>query len=367
MSLDDSASVNRLAVCPAIFNELSTTIILDLCCTLFQNRSFGGNGANLAGLPATPGGPGYGGAVYVGAGTFTAANVTFAGNAAKGGLDGTIPISGGRSTNAASSLGGAIYLSVEAVATVVNTILADSVSGSNCFGVLSDGGHNISSDATCNFSAAGSLNSTDPELGPFESYGGSTATMPLLYGSPAIDAGASAACPAIDQRGISRPYGNGCDIGAFETAPPYTVNGHIRGFLSPAGVTVNIDSNSVSVDASGYYTFTGLAPGNYAVTPSAPQTRFVPATHALHVGPDSPATDFKAYQINALAAEASANGDFQIFYAGDFGTTYQTEVSTNLIKWSPYSTNSVDTNGVFAITNLSNDADSSRFLRVRAP
>jgi hypothetical protein len=336
-------------------------------CTLFQNLSFGGNGANLAGLPATFGGPGYGGAVYVGAGTFAAANVTFADNAAKGGLDGTMPISGGRPTNAEPGLGGAMYLSAEGVATVVNTILANSVSGGNCFGILSDGGHNISSDATCKFSAAGSLNSTDPVLGPFGSYGGSTATIPLLYGSPAIDAGASAACPAIDQRGISRPYGNSCDIGAFESTPLYTVNGHIRGFLSPAAVAVNIDSNSVSVDASGFYTFTGLAPGNYAVTPSAPQTRFVPATRVVRVGPDSPDTDFKAYQVNALAVEVLANGDFQIVYAGDFGTTYQTQVSTNLFAWSPYSTNSTDTNGVFAITNLNNGADSSRFLRVREP
>jgi hypothetical protein len=38
----------------------------------------------------------------------------------------------------------------------------------------------------------------------------------LLPGSPAIDAGANSGCPATDQRGVARPYGLRCDIGAFE-------------------------------------------------------------------------------------------------------------------------------------------------------
>jgi hypothetical protein len=41
-------------------------------------------------------------------------------------------------------------------------------------------------------------------------------THALEIGSPAIDAGDNAACPAIDQRGIGRPVNNGCDIGAYE-------------------------------------------------------------------------------------------------------------------------------------------------------
>ncbi|CAG1002137.1 Hemagglutinin/proteinase [Anaerolineales bacterium] len=38
----------------------------------------------------------------------------------------------------------------------------------------------------------------------------------LLAGSPAINAGTSTGCPAVDQRGISRPQGSACDIGAYE-------------------------------------------------------------------------------------------------------------------------------------------------------
>jgi len=52
--------------------------------------------------------------------------------------------------------------------------------------------------------------------------GGSTQTMALLPGSPAIDAGNNANCPVADQRGVTRPQGDGCDIGAYEYVPPAT-------------------------------------------------------------------------------------------------------------------------------------------------
>jgi hypothetical protein len=54
----------------------------------------------------------------------------------------------------------------------------------------------------------------DPRLGPLQDNGGPTPTHALLPGSPAIDT--SSACPATDQRGVTRPQGAGCDIGAFE-------------------------------------------------------------------------------------------------------------------------------------------------------
>src|SRR6185295_15730292 len=46
--------------------------------------------------------------------------------------------------------------------------------------------------------------------------GGPTETIALLTGSPAIDASGGRTCVATDQRGVARPQGNACDIGAFE-------------------------------------------------------------------------------------------------------------------------------------------------------
>ncbi len=56
----------------------------------------------------------------------------------------------------------------------------------------------------------------DPRLGALGNWGGSTQTIPLLPGSSAIDAGNDATCAAFDQRGVPRPQGAHCDIGAFE-------------------------------------------------------------------------------------------------------------------------------------------------------
>jgi hypothetical protein len=47
--------------------------------------------------------------------------------------------------------------------------------------------------------------------------GGSTQTVALLRNSLAIDAGGGPACPSTDQRGVKRPQGIACDIGAFES------------------------------------------------------------------------------------------------------------------------------------------------------
>ena len=74
--------------------------------------------------------------------------------------------------------------------------------------------------ATGSTCGAGNL-STDPKLAPLANNGGSTETMALMLGvgSSAIDTGINSGCPATDQRGVTRPQGVRCDIGAFEAVP----------------------------------------------------------------------------------------------------------------------------------------------------
>ncbi len=99
---------------------------------------------------------------------------------------------------------------------MVNTLLATNAPGGNGSGVITDLGHNLSSDSSCAFYAPGSMNNTDPVLGPLTNNGGPTRTMALRAGSPAIDAGDSSAAPLSDQRGFPRPAGSAADIGACE-------------------------------------------------------------------------------------------------------------------------------------------------------
>ena len=94
---------------------------------------------------------------------------------------------------------------------------------------MTSSGHNLASDSTCVLSATGDKSSVDPKLGPLADNGGPTKTHALLPGSPVFDAG-SPNCPpppATDQRGVARPQGQVCDIGAFELVPPPRVPGSI--------------------------------------------------------------------------------------------------------------------------------------------
>jgi hypothetical protein len=108
-----------------------------------------------------------------------------------------------------------------------NSIVDKGYSGENCYGTITSNGHNLSSDGTCNFNSAGDLNNHDPLLGALQSNGGTTQTMALGSGSPAIDAGNPGGCTdgkgnllKTDQRGMPRPDPEdvgGCDVGAFES------------------------------------------------------------------------------------------------------------------------------------------------------
>ena len=156
-------------------------------------------------------------------------------------------ISGNSAGNGYS--GGGIYV-VNGPSTVENTIVANN-GPSDCLGVITTLGHNLASDVSCAFGGAGDLNSTDPLLGPLSNNGGPTETHALLSGSPAIDAVPLASCTlSFDQRGISRPVGAACDIGAFEGVlnvnhPPVASAGPIQ-FVeatSPAGASVILDGS----------------------------------------------------------------------------------------------------------------------------
>ncbi len=79
-------------------------------------------------------------------------------------------------------------------------------------------GHNLITDASCPGDGPGDLPETEPLLGPLADNGGPTPTHEPLPGSLAIDAG-PATCVARDQRGVPRPRGPACDVGAVEVWP----------------------------------------------------------------------------------------------------------------------------------------------------
>jgi CSLREA domain-containing protein len=103
----------------------------------------------------------------------------------------------------------------------------------DCSGTLNSQGYNLIQDVIgCFFEGTltGNITGQSPRLDPLDDYGGDTQTHRLQPNSPAIDAGDNSTCLPTDQRGVSRPGGLACDIGAFEvedpvqTGPIFTVN-----------------------------------------------------------------------------------------------------------------------------------------------
>jgi predicted outer membrane repeat protein len=157
-------------------------------------------------------------------GTLTVSNSTFSGNSASGNetetsvgggisnFDGTLTVSNSTFSGNSATDGG----SISGQATLKNSIVANSTTGRNCSGAIIDGGGNLSyPDASCP-----GINA-DPLLGPLQDNGGPTWTMALGPGSAALDTGDDAICAAdpvnnLDQRGVIRPQGAHCDIGALE-------------------------------------------------------------------------------------------------------------------------------------------------------
>lgn len=116
-------------------------------------------------------------------------------------------------------------------ATVRNTIIANNSGGNewdiqqNCTVEVNNAGNNIQYPQRLtgngnDYECFAGQTAVDPQVGTLGDYGGQTQTIPLLAGSPAIDAGSN--CPVTDQRGYAR---NGpCDMGAYEFGGGVAIN-----------------------------------------------------------------------------------------------------------------------------------------------
>lgn len=176
------------------------------------NLTFFENTTQPAGTLGSSPGPslgGYGGAFY-NQGTSILAHATFAANS-------VLPTP----TNPNNpSQGGSIF-SANGPVELFNSLLMHGSSGSNCVGLVWDLGGNLSSDGSCRF--ASGLIGIDPLLGPLLTQGVVVPVLPLLPGSPAIDAGLASPL-AFDARGATRPFGAKPDIGAFESHGEININ-----------------------------------------------------------------------------------------------------------------------------------------------
>jgi CSLREA domain-containing protein len=172
--------------------------------------------------------------------------------------------------NSAADRGGNIYSPFSA-ATLKNTIVAGGVApmGSDCSGTFSSAGHNLedTTPSQCGLTAAGDRVGVNPLLGPLQANGGPTQTQAISAASPAIGAGDNATCPATDQRGVARPQGPACDIGAYELAPPAAATGAASGVSINAATLQGQAANPDVVDGTTYFQY-GTSAAYGAQTPA---------------------------------------------------------------------------------------------------
>jgi hypothetical protein len=217
-------------------NEYGNPILVDV--TFINNVSTLG-GAGMSNSSSSPiltnvtfsGNPSHrGGGMYNVNSSPTLTNVTFTGNngdAGGGGMyedsSASVLINVTFKGNTASTYGGGIFSLSNNNLQIQNAIFWGNTAGLNGAQIYNNDdssspevSDSLIQDGCPVGSTCTNIVTADPMLGMLGDYGGFTQTIPLLPGSSAINAGNEATCATTDQRGIARPQGLQCDMGAYE-------------------------------------------------------------------------------------------------------------------------------------------------------
>lgn len=159
-----------------------------------------------------------GGGIANFAGAITLTNVTMRSNRGQDGaalriLAGTAALTNVSILENNADTLGSILERTGGTLTLRNTALSNP-GNSNCAQPLIGATFSLSSDASCGFGAG--RDNVAMQFRDVEFNDGFTLTQVPFAGNPVIDSGTSVGCPATDQRGVARPSGLACDIGAVE-------------------------------------------------------------------------------------------------------------------------------------------------------
>ena len=213
-------------------------------------------------------------------------NVTVSGNVANGTQGGGLHHLGGTLSltyttvhdNAAASApalfgeGGSI--------TVRGSILSGV--GGDCVADVTSLGHNQGTDASCDLDEATDQPSTTVQLGALADNGGGSPTHLPAGGSAGADAiapGTGGLCDgsiAVDQRGMARPQGPGCDVGAVE--------GYAGELVLPLELVVDHAGDALdAVPGDGVCQDTGAEPGRCSLRAAVQEANAWPAADTVTI------------------------------------------------------------------------------------
>jgi hypothetical protein len=252
--------------------------------------------------------------------------------------------------NSATGGSGVVCCGTPDGGTFTNSIIARNHSGdtttpANCTDATASGGHNITDDESC-FGPSSGTDRVVSDVGlaaALANNGGPTDTFALLAGSPAIDSGdgTATACPSLDQRGVPRPIGPACDIGAYELAPPVATTGD-AGTPSTSGVTVH--GSATPYSPASYHVDYGTTTGYGSTTadsPLAAGNSAVPVS--VDLGSLAPGTTYH-YRLVVTNVDGTATGDDKTFTTAS-APTVTTGQATNILQNSATLAGTVDAHG----------------------
>ena len=348
------------------------------------NGGRGGNGNTPLSRTAGSGANSYGGGIY-NTGPLTINQSTLRSFSVRQGLAGTDGPAG--PTNGVAEGGGIFNTAPGTNCTLLNSIIArntapllvGAASNSDASGIFSSRGHNLvgATDNSTGFGVSGDLTGDsffplDPLLGALVPNGGTTPTVPLLAGSPAIDAGDDSVTNSLatDQRGTGFPrrVGAHVDIGAYEfgtgTFPPVISSLTIGSVtLDPvtqfgsvtvsASVTPNATVESPTVlwvdyGVSSSYGLTVAFPGTLTGTNPFPRsvtlTDLAPGLtwHYRWAATNIAGADFSADQSVSVGP--------QLYSQAQYNTNGVTNFNAGLATGTANVTNSPNTYGLYTLT-----------------
>ncbi len=150
--------------------------------------------------------------------------------------------------------------------TITRTIIAGNTTGQSDPDIHYDypvttGGHNLVGIVVLSQSPfidptdrAGSVGSPiDAKLGTLADHGGGTRTHAPAADSPARDMGGTCMASSTDQRGMSRPQGTACDIGAYEYVPFALTSLSLTGCATDGGATVIVTGTGLLPDTTVFF------------------------------------------------------------------------------------------------------------------
>jgi predicted outer membrane repeat protein len=295
------------------------------------NSTFSGNGAGRDAATIGDAIPPFGGGMYNAHSRGIVTNSTFLKNVASG----TAWPPGSGIGNKDSSLtfihitlfdGWDGMMNDASTSVILNSILWGSVSSYPAITDINGSSTTVSDSVIKNgFPGGTHIITADPLLGVPGNYGGFTDTVPLRAGSSAIDSADDTYCPATDQRGMSRPQGSHCDIGAYE----YEILATLTPTVTPPSTPTNTPTSTPTFTATPTFTPTNTLTPTPTFTPTLTPTNtptFTPTNTPTATATFTPTfTPTPSTFTLVLQPDAAAGLDTYI-YSGAKTTNYGTNV-----------------------------------------